>query len=213
MPPNSELEPWKKKPFELIFHAEVHYRRGDDYDRRLALISFDNSIEISITTYLTLHPIQRGDRQYDKKEVEKWLRNYHTKIDFFVSELQRRGLPEYKKKTEIIWYHDERNDQYHGKGSGVPEQLTLDGIREVALWIFSVLFDTSKIAQVLEESILESESPAILEDYVVPERPEKNIVEPDTNKLKALTVATLAGGWDESNEDDISILKRLTDGV
>ena len=48
MAPKNELEPWKKKPFELIFHAEVHYRRGDDYDRRLALISFDNSIEISI---------------------------------------------------------------------------------------------------------------------------------------------------------------------
>ena len=60
---------------------------------------------------------------------------------------------------------------------------------------------------------MESESPAIPEDYVVPERPEKNIVEPDTNKLKALTVATLAGGWDESNEDDISILKRLADGI
>ena len=213
MAPKNELGPWKKKPFELIFHAEVHYRRGDDYDRRLALISFDNSIEISITTYLTLHPIQRGDRQYETKDVETWLKNYYTKIDFFVSELQSRGLPEYKEKSVIVWYHRERNDQYHGKGSGVPEQGTLDGIREVALWIFSVLFDTSDIAQVLEESILESESPAIPEDYAVPERPEKNIVEPDVDKLKALTVATLAGGWDESNEDDISILKRLTDGI
>ena len=37
-----------------FFHAEIHYRKGSDYDRRLALISFDNSIEVSIATYLSL---------------------------------------------------------------------------------------------------------------------------------------------------------------
>ena len=38
-------KPWANKPFELIIHAEIHFQRGDDYDKRLALISFDNSVE------------------------------------------------------------------------------------------------------------------------------------------------------------------------
>jgi len=116
MSTKQELKPWAARPFELIFHAEIHYRRGSDYDRRLALISFDNSIEVSITTYLSLNPIQRGNRQYPRKNVEKWISNYHSKLDFFALEIRKRGLPEYKEKAEIVWYHDQRNEQYHGKG-------------------------------------------------------------------------------------------------
>jgi hypothetical protein len=52
----NNLPPWADGPFELIVHAEMHLRKGEDFDRRIALISFDNSIEVSITTYLTLHP-------------------------------------------------------------------------------------------------------------------------------------------------------------
>ena len=114
-----DLKPWAGRPFELIIHAEIHYRKGSDYDRRLALISFDNSIEVSITTYLSLNPIQRGNRQYPKKDVEKWVSNYHSKLDFFTLEIQNRGLPEYKEKAEIVWYHDQRNEHYHGEG-GTP---------------------------------------------------------------------------------------------
>ena len=67
---SSTLAPWATRPFELIVHAEIHYRRGSDYDRRLALISYDNSIEVAITTYLSLHPTQRGNRSYTKKKLK-----------------------------------------------------------------------------------------------------------------------------------------------
>ncbi len=83
MSTKKELKPWVARPFELIFHAEIHYLRGSDYDRRLALISFDNSIEVFISTHLSLHPIQRGNKQYSKEDVEEWMKNYHTKLDFF----------------------------------------------------------------------------------------------------------------------------------
>lgn len=46
-------KPWVRKAFELLFHAESHFRTGTDYDKRLALISFDNSIEVSISIYLS----------------------------------------------------------------------------------------------------------------------------------------------------------------
>ena len=84
----SNLQPWAIGPFELILHAEEHLRKGEDFDRRIALISFDNSIEVSITTYLSLHPIHRGNRSYKREDVERWLHNYHTKLEFLDCELQ-----------------------------------------------------------------------------------------------------------------------------
>ena len=89
----SGLRPWAYGPFELIVHAENHLRDGGDFDRRMALISFDNSIEISITTYLNLNPIQRDGVQYKRENVNRWLENYHSKLDFFFDELKRRSLP------------------------------------------------------------------------------------------------------------------------
>jgi len=209
-----ELKPWAARPFELIYHAEIHYRRGSDYDRRLALISFDNSIEISIATYLSLKPIQRENRQYPKEDVKKWMSNYHSKIDFFILEIQKRGLPEYKEKAEIVWYHDQRNEHYHGGGFSVPEQGTLDGIREVALWIFSVLYEASEVEAKLDAAISKSDTgmPSIPDSLVVPREPasSKDRYEPD--QTKALAIASLLGKWNEKSEYDLRIIRRLADG-
>lgn len=211
---NQGLTPWAARPFELIHHAEIHYRRGNDYDRRLALISFDNSIEVSITTYLSLNPIQRGNRQYDRKDVEKWINNFHSKLDFFSLEIQKRGLPEYKEKAVIVWYHDQRNEHYHGGGFGVPEKETLDGIRQVALWVFSVLFETADVETKLEASISKSDEgiPSIPDSFVVPREPKLTEASNDPTQAKALSIAALLGKWDESNESDLEIIRRLVDG-
>ena len=86
------LPPWASGPFELMVHAESHLRGANDFDRSIALIGFDNAIEVAITTYLTLHPIQRGGRQYQGDVVEQWMRNYHTKLDFFETEIESRNI-------------------------------------------------------------------------------------------------------------------------
>ncbi len=52
----SRLKPWADSTFDLILHAELCLRKGSDFDRRIALISFDNAIEVAITTYLNSHP-------------------------------------------------------------------------------------------------------------------------------------------------------------
>jgi hypothetical protein len=208
------LKPWVVRPFELIHHAETHYRIGNDYDRRLALISFDNSIEVSISTYLSLNPIQRGKRQYDKKDVTIWLFNFHSKLDFFLQEIIKRGLPVYKEKDVIVWYHDQRNDCYHGVGFGVPEKETLDGIRQTALWVFSVLFETPDVEAILEASIssCDKDRPSIPDNFVVPHDIKLPEMHSDPNQAKVLAIATLLGKWDESNESDLEIIRRLADG-
>ena len=98
----STLPPWALGPFEIILHAEMHYRNGEDFDRRVAIVGFDNAIEVAIHTYLNLHPIQRQNRTYQKTNVEKWLDNFHTKIEFFETEVQSRGMTMVCDKAKFI---------------------------------------------------------------------------------------------------------------
>jgi hypothetical protein len=204
-------KPWARKAFELLFHAESHFRAGTDYDKRLALISFDNSIEVSISIYLALNPIQRGSRQYKKEDVKTWLTNYHTKLDFFSQEISQRGLPEYRGKAQIVWLHEQRNELYHGSSGGVPEIQTLEDIRGTAFWVFSILFEIadvdSKISSTLE--VGDASEPVIPDNYAKPELVDLTVAILDPKRASALTIASLIGRWDESNPADMEIIRRL----
>jgi len=148
------LPPWADGPFELLLHAESHLQLGEDFDRRIALIGFDNAIEVAITTYLTLHPIQRGNREYKKVDVEKWLANYHSRLEFLKAELAARNLAWDVEQGHIVWAHEQRNEQYHGGNKGVPDKKCLGIIRRAALWIFGVLFDIATPEKELESAML-----------------------------------------------------------
>lgn len=149
------LPPWADGPFELLVHAEGHLRKGEDFDRRMALIGFDNAVEVAITTYLTLNPIQRGNRSYKWEQVEIWLTNYHTKLDFLSAELNGRTLSWEVDRSHIVWAHDHRNEQYHGGNKGTPEKKCLSVSRKAALWIFRILFEVPDVEHLLEKAIAE----------------------------------------------------------
>lgn len=150
-----QLKPWAYGPFEVLLHAETHYRSGEDLDRRIAMIGFDNAVEVATTTYLNLHPMQRGNRTYKKDDVEKWLNNYHTKVEFFFIECGSRGITAAAKPDETIWFHEVRNGQYHVGGATVPQRRELDGVRAAALEVFSVLFDEPDASSLLDEYVAE----------------------------------------------------------
>jgi len=150
---NGVLKPWAYGPFEVLMHAEMHFRIGEDLDRRIAMIGFDNAIEVAITTYLNLHPIQRGNRTYPKGDVDGWLKNFHTKADFFFAECQARAIIPAAKKDELVWFHEVRNGQYHSGGAAIPQRRELDGVRTIALEIFAVLFDQADVLSALEQHI------------------------------------------------------------
>lgn len=153
------LHPWAIGPFELLRHAEGHLRVGEDFDRRIALISFDNAIEVAIATYLTLHPIQRGNRTYRVSDIDGWLANYHTKLDFLEAELVQRSVPWKVERSHIIWAHDHRNEQYHGGKKGTPEMETLALVRKAAAWVFELLFDDGEVEQRLQRDLAVSQPP------------------------------------------------------
>lgn len=156
---SAALPPWVDGPFELLIHAEGHLRDGEDFDRRIALISFDNAIEVAIATYLTLNPIQRGNRPYAKTDVDRWMSNYHSKLDFIDEELRSRSLPWQVERSHIVFAHDHRNQQYHGGNKGIPEKRVLDIVRSAALWIFGLLFDIANAEAVLNTAIIERTPP------------------------------------------------------
>jgi hypothetical protein len=149
------LERWAEGPFELILHAELLYRRGGGFNGRMALISFDNAIEVSITTYLSLNPLLRKNRHYPKSDVERWLVNFHSKIDFLLSECSNWKVSVLVDKTKFVWLHDIRNDQYHGGTPTVPDERDLKAIRDAALWVFGTLYDVPDVEQILEDKVRE----------------------------------------------------------
>jgi hypothetical protein len=154
------LPPWAEGSFELIFHAELHFRAGEDFDRRIAMIGFDNAIEVAITTYLSLHPMHRSGRTYIVAQVQQWLTNYHTKIEFFELECGQRGVAVSVARTHIVWYHQIRNKQYHEGGSSTPNLADLRGVRQAALSVFSVLYDVPEVERILAERMAASAPPA-----------------------------------------------------
>lgn len=156
----SSLKPWAYGPFEVLMHAEIHYQQGEDLDRRIAMIGFDNAIEVAITTYLNLHPIQRGNRTYGRVDVDAWLQNFHTKADFFFAECVSRSIAHSARKDKIVWFHDVRNGQYHSGGAAIPQRRELEGVRAAALEIFGVLFDQVDVPNALAEHIAELSQPA-----------------------------------------------------
>lgn len=152
----NDLKPWAYGPFDLLVHAELHRQGTEDFDRRIALISYDNAIEVAITVYLTLNPIQRQGCTYPKDDVEKALNNYHTKIEFFILEIQKRNCTVECDQAEIVWYHEVRNNQYHGGAATIPQERELDGIRKAAIWIFSTLFDTPNAEDLIAARVRQS---------------------------------------------------------
>jgi len=137
------MKPWAQLPFELIKHADEHAKSGNDFDRRMALIGFDNAIEVSIITYLSLNPIQRDNHQFPRAQVLEWEKDFHSKLRFlehFVTAILNQ--PMQYERDEIVFYHDIRNDMYHRGIGVVPARSHINGVRTIALWVFKTLFKT-----------------------------------------------------------------------
>lgn len=127
-------------PFELIRHANDHLHDAGDTDRRMALIGFDNAIEVCIDAFIRLHPRLRDGYEIPRKQAAAVARTYHTKIEFLDKYIQDKGYSVDLPVEEIVWFHQLRNELYHHGNGLVPELHILHASRDAALRVFQTLF-------------------------------------------------------------------------
>ncbi len=152
------LAPWARGPFELIKHADEHLESAGDTDRRIALIGFDNAIEVCIDVFIKLHPKVRGGLELRREDVEKATRNYHTKIEWLDRYVETNNLELDFSIEEVVWYHSLRNELYHSGNGMVPEMHVLEGARSSALAVFNALFKTDIASMLGIETTKHTES-------------------------------------------------------
>lgn len=135
-------KPWTYGPYELISHAEGHLKSKNDFDRRIALIGFDNAIEVCIDVFVNLNPKLRNNYQIRKDEKERILSNYHTKLDFLALYLEEKELALHVSIEEILWYHSLRNQLYHSGNGMTPEIYAVEGAKKGAINVYEFIFET-----------------------------------------------------------------------
>jgi hypothetical protein len=134
-------KPWTRSAFELLWHAEQHFKEGNDFDRRISFVGFDNAIEVSVVTFLSLNPELRNGQSFDKEEVRKWTASFANKVAFLEQHADRQGISMAVERSELLYLHYRRNTLYHGSEGLVPTLVDLNRIRLAAIWTFSILFD------------------------------------------------------------------------
>lgn len=145
-------KPWTRGPFEIIKHADGHFEKSGDVDRRIALIGFDNAIEICIDVFLRLHPKLRNGYEISGEEKKKALNNYHSKVEFLDDYLAEQDIELSVPFESIIWYHSLRNDLYHSSRGMVPENHVITGARDASVAVFQALFGEQAAQPLFKDS-------------------------------------------------------------
>ncbi len=107
---------WASGSIELLEHALGHMRGHRAFDKRIAFISIDNCVEVSIRTYLTLPKRFYGDEKPSKKEIADNENSFPGMLALFFkySDSKLVGL----EPGDIEFYHRIRNELYH-KATGL----------------------------------------------------------------------------------------------
>lgn len=133
--------PWTDGPRELIQHAVDHLRTGGDFDRRIAMISVDNAVELMIKTYLGLPERTRGSKGPGRRELEVASESFPNLLDL----LQAFGADKITGLSldDIEWYHRLRNQLYHSGNGITVEQAKVETYLQLAIGLFENLFGFS----------------------------------------------------------------------
>lgn len=143
--------PWAEGPKELMQHAIDHLSGAGDFDRRIAMISIDNAVELMIKTFLGLPKRTRSSKGPTRKELENAYNSFPSILDLLekYAEDKLTGI----NLEEIEWYHRLRNQLYHS-GNGITVELSKV---ETYLTLGKILYEN------LFETPLELKSTSLIE--------------------------------------------------
>ena len=129
---------WASGALELLKHAHSHIEGDSAFDKRMAFISIDNCVEVSIRSFLAL-PNSKSGIAVSRSELKAINGSFPKLLELLVTRAPNRlsGLD----TADIEHYHRIRNTLYHeGTGLSVDEQhlLAYRGIAEILmqnLWV------------------------------------------------------------------------------
>ena len=132
--------PWSEGPKELLQHAVGHIAHDGDFDRRIAMISIDNAVELMIKTFLSLPRRKLGTKGPSRKELEEASNSFPELLDLLENYAGERltGV----SLDEIEWYHRIRNQLYHSGNGITVEVARVQTYLSLAKTLFQNLFET-----------------------------------------------------------------------
>jgi hypothetical protein len=128
---------WASGSVELLRHADSHIHLESAFDRRIAFISIDNSVETSIRTFLSL-PRSKSGVLVARKDLDAVENSFPGLLSLLWAHAGDRltGIDE----ADIEHYHRIRNKLYHdGTGLSVDDQYLL-AYRQIAVLLLKNLF-------------------------------------------------------------------------
>lgn len=130
---------WVNGPRELLEHASEHIATKSDFDKRIAFISIDNAVELSIITYLSLPKrIAKRDTP-SRKEIADAENSFSGLLDLL--ERFRCDLCDIVFLEDIEWYHRMRNQLYHNGNCITIDASQVESYYEISITLFETLFN------------------------------------------------------------------------
>lgn len=148
---NGSQLPWASGPGEILRHGLSLLKKDSDTNRRLAMISIDNSVELMIKTYLGL-PKRISSLSITRKQYQEISDSFPALLD---------GLEQFAPNMldgidlgTIEWYHRLRNELYH-QGNGLTvERDKVVIYAALANTLFRNLFGEELVAHATPETEL-----------------------------------------------------------
>ncbi len=133
--------PWADGPRELLQHAVNHLSLGGDFDRRIAMVSIDNSVELTVKTFLGLPKRTRSCSGPTRKELASASESFPALLSLLETHASNRivGI----SLDEIEWYHRIRNQLYHSGNGITVEKTKVETYFVLASTLFENLFGIS----------------------------------------------------------------------
>ena len=132
-------KPWIEGPAELLIHAHEHLSLGSSFDNRIALISIDNAVELTIKTYLELPKRITKIKGLSRKQLDEAKNNFSALLDVFENFGSNKivGID----LGDIEWYHRLRNQLYH-EGNGITvDTVKVESYAEIAKILYNNIFE------------------------------------------------------------------------
>jgi hypothetical protein len=131
-------KPWADGPREILEHAIALLQKDSDKYRRLALISVDNAVELTLKTYLGL-PKRINGIQVPRKDYAEFSESFPKLLDAIEQYAPAKisGID----LGDVEWFHRLRNQLYH-QGNGLTvDKDKVEVYSEIAKLLYEALFE------------------------------------------------------------------------